>query len=55
MNLFIASYRFEIPVLQLYRATLPWFLILPFALLLITYLPDLPLILLGERGELIGT
>ena len=25
MNLFIASYRFEKPVLQLYRATLPWF------------------------------
>jgi C4-dicarboxylate transporter, DctM subunit len=55
MNLFIASYRFEKPVLQLYRATLPWFLILLFALLLITYLPDLSLILLGERGGLIGT
>jgi membrane-bound lytic murein transglycosylase D len=33
MNLFIASYRFDRPVLQLYRATLPWFLILLLAVL----------------------
>jgi TRAP-type C4-dicarboxylate transport system permease large subunit len=47
MNLFIASYRFDKPVLQLYRATLPWFLILLCALLLITYWPDLSLVLIG--------
>ncbi len=27
MNLFIASYRFEKPILQLYRATFPFFVI----------------------------
>ena len=37
MNLFIASYRFGKPVLQLYRATLPWFFILFAAVLIITY------------------
>lgn len=46
MNLFIASYRFNKPVLQLYRATLPWFLILLAALLVITYWPWLSLALL---------
>ncbi len=39
MNLFIASYRFDKPVLQLYRATLPWFLILLCALMLIPSRP----------------
>ncbi|MEA3277694.1 MAG: TRAP transporter large permease subunit [Pseudomonadota bacterium] len=47
MNLFIASYRFEKPVLQLYRATLPWFVILFCAVLLITYWPDLSLFLIN--------
>ena len=48
MNLFIASYRFEKPILQLYRATLPWFFILLLAVLLITYWPGLSLSLLGN-------
>lgn len=43
MNLFIASYRFKKPVLQLYRATLPWFFILFTAVLIITYWPGLSL------------
>jgi tripartite ATP-independent transporter DctM subunit len=43
MNLFIASYRFDRPVLQLYRATLPWFGILFVAVLIITYWPQLSL------------
>jgi TRAP-type C4-dicarboxylate transport system permease large subunit len=43
MNLFIASYRFDKPVIQLYRATLPWFGILLLAVLIITYWPDLSL------------
>ncbi|MEN8259823.1 MAG: TRAP transporter large permease subunit, partial [Pseudomonadota bacterium] len=34
MNLFIASYRFEKPVMQLYRATLPFFAILLLAVLI---------------------
>ncbi len=49
MNLFIASYRFEKPVMQLYRATLPFFFILLFAVLIITYLPSLSLGLLGRQ------
>lgn len=46
MNLFIASYRFEKPILQLYRATLPFFVLLLAAVLLITYWPGLSLYLL---------
>lgn len=44
MNLFIASYRFEKPVMELYRATLPFFFILLGAVLVITYWPDLSLV-----------
>ncbi|MGR8979506.1 MAG: TRAP transporter large permease [Gammaproteobacteria bacterium] len=43
MNLFIASYRFQRPLLQLYRATLPFFFILLLAVLIITYWPTLSL------------
>ncbi len=46
MNLFIASYRFDRPVLEIYRATLPWFLLLFGAVLIITYWPFLSLALL---------
>jgi len=46
MNLFIASYRFEKPIVEIYRATLPFMLVLMLALLLITYLPILSLGLL---------
>ena len=46
MNLFIASYRFDKPVMTLYRATIPFFLILLVAVLLITYLPWLSLVLI---------
>ena len=46
MNLFIASYRFEKPVMQLYIATLPFFFILLAAVLIITYWPWLSLGLL---------
>lgn len=45
MNLFIASYRFDKPVVTLYRATLPWLLILFGCVLLITYWPWLSLVL----------
>ena len=48
MNLFIASYRFKKPIMQLYRATLPWFLILLVALMIITYWPGLSLWLVGS-------
>jgi tripartite ATP-independent transporter DctM subunit len=39
MNLFIASYRFKKPLLELYSACLPFMLVLLVALLLITYVP----------------
>jgi len=45
MNLFIASYRFDKPVVTLYRATLPWLLILFACVLLITYWPWLSMVL----------
>jgi C4-dicarboxylate transporter DctM subunit len=45
MNLFIASYRFDKPVVTLYRATLPFLLILFACVLLITYWPWLSLVL----------
>jgi len=46
MNLFIASYRFDKPVSELYHATLPFFFILLLAVLIITYWPGLSLALL---------
>jgi tripartite ATP-independent transporter DctM subunit len=45
MNLFIASYRFGKPVLELCHATLPFFFILLAAVLIITYWPALSLAL----------
>ncbi|MDP6179061.1 MAG: TRAP transporter large permease subunit [Desulfatiglandales bacterium] len=47
LNLFIASSRFDRPIIQLYRATLPFLLLLLFTLLLITYWPALSLFLPG--------
>ncbi len=47
MNLFIASYRFERPVIEIYRATVPFFLILLATVLVITYWPALSLTLVG--------
>jgi C4-dicarboxylate transporter DctM subunit len=46
MNLFIASYRFKKPVTELYRATIPFMLVLLFTLIVITYWPTLSLVLL---------
>ncbi len=48
MNLFIASYRFDKPVVTLYRATLPWLLILFACVLLITYWPWLSMVLVQQ-------
>ncbi|MEM7563771.1 MAG: TRAP transporter large permease subunit [Pseudomonadota bacterium] len=46
MNLFIASYRFEKPVMFLYRATIPFFVVLLISVLIITYWPALSLALI---------
>ena len=48
MNLFIASYRFERPVLEVYRATIPFFIILLLTVLVITYWPALSLFLISR-------
>ena len=45
MNLFIAAYRFQRPVLEIVRACAPFFLILLAAVLAITYWPSLSLAL----------
>ncbi len=50
LNLFLASYRFEKPVTELYRATLPFLGLLLITLAIITYLPWLSSILI----ELVG-
>ncbi len=47
LNLFIASSRFDRSIIQLYKATLPFLLLLIFTLLLITYWPALSLFLPG--------
>jgi tripartite ATP-independent transporter DctM subunit len=44
MNLFIASFRFNEPVMTLYRATLPFFFILLATVLVITFWPTLSLV-----------
>jgi TRAP-type C4-dicarboxylate transport system permease large subunit len=46
INLFIASMRFSRPVLRLYAASVPFIVILLFALALITYIPWLSLALI---------
>ncbi len=50
LNLFLASYRFERPVVQLYRATLPFLALLMITLVLITYFPFLSLFLVELLG-----
>ncbi len=51
LNLFISSFRFDKPILQLYRASLPLLLILIIALLIITYVPGLSLALVRLIGK----
>ncbi len=51
LNLFISSFRFEKPILKLYVAALPFFLIYLMALLIITYWPDLSLWLVSLLGN----
>ncbi|MBN2365171.1 MAG: TRAP transporter large permease subunit [Calditrichaeota bacterium] len=45
MNLFIASFRFNQPIVKLYVAAIPFLVILLIALAIITYVPDLSLFL----------
>jgi len=48
VNLFLASYRFEKPILQVTRAVLPWLALRAAIVLLITYVPFLTLALLDR-------
>ena len=50
MNLFIASYRFNKPISELYLASIPFMLILFMAVLIITYWPALTLSLVELRN-----
>jgi len=46
MNLFIASYRFNKPITELYQAAIPFMIVLLAAVLIITYWPALSLVFL---------
>ncbi len=50
LNLFISSYRFQKPVVEVYRASVRWLVALLLALLVITYVPQLSLALLRWMG-----
>ncbi len=50
INLFIGALRFKRPVLTLYKATLPYLAIMLFALIVITYWPDMSLWLVNYLG-----
>jgi C4-dicarboxylate transporter DctM subunit len=44
INLFISSFRFEKPVLSLYKASVPYLVLMLIALMIITYIPWLTLV-----------
>jgi TRAP-type C4-dicarboxylate transport system permease large subunit len=47
LNLFLASYRFEKPIVRIYRDVLPFQLVMLAAVLIITYVPWMTTALLG--------
>ena len=47
LNLFIASYRFDRPIVELYLSTLPFFFFLLISVAVIAFWPSLSLVLLG--------
>ena len=49
LNLFIASYRFEKPIMHVYSATFPFLIILMISVILITFWPALSLWLVPEQ------
>ena len=56
INLFIASLRFDVSVMRLYRVVLPFLVVLLFALIAISYVPQLSLFLgdlLGHKAEIL--
>ena len=51
LNLFLASYRFKKPIVELYQATLPFLGLLLITLAIITYVPWLSTVLIGVLGN----
>jgi tripartite ATP-independent transporter DctM subunit len=47
MNLFLASYRFDLPLVQIYKSIIPFLAILVLVVLLVTYVPA---IIVGVEG-----
>ena len=43
INLFISSFRFNRPITEMYRVSLPFLILLIIALIIITYIPSLSL------------
>ena len=41
MNLFLSSYRFEEPMSNIYKSTLPFFVVMLLSVIAITYIPIL--------------
>jgi tripartite ATP-independent transporter DctM subunit len=50
LNLFLASYKFEKPLVQIYRDVIPFQLVMLVAVLIITYVPWMTTALLGVFG-----
>ena len=50
LNLFISSYRFQQPVVNLYSASVPFLVLMLLALIVITYAPALSLVLVNAFG-----
>ena len=48
LNLFLSSIRFNKPLPEVYKSVVPFFLLLVVTLLLVTYLPHLSLMLVGQ-------
>jgi TRAP-type C4-dicarboxylate transport system permease large subunit len=48
LNLFIASYKFEKPIMTVYSATFPFLMILLLSVILIMFWPDLSLFLVPD-------
>jgi TRAP-type C4-dicarboxylate transport system permease large subunit len=51
LNLFLASSRFDKPMLSVYRNTFPFLVILAIGVLLITYIPEMSLGVLKLLGK----
>jgi TRAP-type C4-dicarboxylate transport system permease large subunit len=50
LNLFIASYRFDQPIMKVYSATFPFLMILLLSVIVIAYWPQLSLWLVPAAG-----